>query len=283
MPALRAHCRIWWRGLVSFYTGQGPEHAGNLAFLGMLALFPFLIFLLALSGLFGQTEAGQDAVQALMANLPPEIAETLAGPMRNVVEASGGGILTGSLIFLLWPAMNGVSAARKAVIHAYGSWEHAAPAWRRLMGDLGLVVLAAILIPLSMSLIVLLPVAITTLDALLPLPDVVRNISLLGRVVIAPLLLFLAVLGLYRSFTPNMPEQRRYYLPGAALAGLVWIGLGKAMAVFLARADRYDLFYGSLAGVVLLQIFLFVLAIVFIYGAHLNAAYSRTRAERVED
>jgi len=283
MPAIRAHCRIWWRALVSFYTDHGSEHAGNLAFLGMLALFPFLIFLLSLSGLFGQTQAGQDAVRFLMTNLPPEIAQTLAGPMRNVVEASGGGILTGSLVFLLWPAMNGVSAARSAVIHAYGSWEHAAPVWRRLLGDLGLIVLAAILIPLAMSLIVLMPVAVEAIGGILPLPDAIRSASLLGRVVIAPLLLFVAVLGLYKAFTPRLPERRRYYLPGAALAGLVWIGLGKAVAVFLARADRYDLFYGSLAGVVLLQIFLFVLAAIFIYGAHLNAAYSRTRAESMED
>lgn len=68
---LGENCGICWHALHRFATDHGFEHAGNLAFLGTLALFPFLIFLLA--------------------NLPADIAATLAGPIDTVVSSSGDG------------------------------------------------------------------------------------------------------------------------------------------------------------------------------------------------
>lgn len=251
------------------------EHAGNLAFLGMLALLPFLIFLLSLSGLFGQTEAGRAAVDFLLASLPPRASETIAAPLRSVVEASGGGLLAASIAFALYTSVNGVEAARQAVIHASGRREHAASWWRRILADLAIVVAAALAITLATSLIVLLPSAIATVERMFALPTEVHDYGLAARYLLAPLLLLLTLIGLYKAFTPRMPGRRRRYLPGALLTVAVWFVLGEGLALYIRYLGRYDAIYGSLAGVVILMLFLFVSAAAFILGAHLNAASAR--------
>lgn len=279
MP-LKEHGRIFWEATLRFYKDHGPEHAGNMAFLGMLALFPFLICMLALSGLFGQTEAGRDAIRFLLTNLPVNVAETISGPIQNIVETAGGGILTGSMLFAVWTSMLAVEAARLTVIQAYDSWEHAAPVWWRFLENLALVILSAILVLIAMSLVVLTPVLIELIRAVVPLPERTLEYSFWARYLVAPVLMFLALLGVYRAFTPKMPENKRYQVPGALFTVLVWLSVGKGIAWYLKTADRYDLFYGSLAGVVVTQLFLFFLSGAFIIGAHLNASYSRHRGLR---
>ncbi|GEQ98038.1 hypothetical protein JCM17844_16750 [Iodidimonas gelatinilytica] len=271
----KKHGQIWWSALVRFYTDHGPEHAGNMTFLGVMAIFPFLIFLISLSGLLGQTDTGQSAIAFLLSNLPQNITKTLRGPVNNIVQNSHGGVLTGSMVFALWTAIQGVEAARQTVIHAYDSWEHAAAFWRRLLADLGLVVGTALMILLAMSLLVLAPVTLSLSQDSVRAPAGLFDFGIWSRYLIAPLLLFLATLTAYKAFVPRLPTMRRYYTPGAILTVVVWLFLGKGMAIYLKNADRYDVIYGSLAGVVIFQLFVYIIASAFILGAHLNASYTR--------
>ncbi|WP_281320813.1 YihY/virulence factor BrkB family protein [Iodidimonas sp. MBR-22] len=283
---LSTHGRICWASLLRFFKNHGLEDAGNLAFLGVMALFPFLIFMIALSGFIGQTDMGQDAIRFLLTNLPQGIAQTLEGPIDNILKVSGGGLLTGSIAFALWSAVQGVEGARKTVIHAFGSWHHAAPFWRRLLADLALIIITALAILLAMSFLVAIPVTLSFLSELFYLPQTIRDYSIWARYIAAPLLLFLALLALYKNFTPRLPRHRRHYVPGALFTVLVWLLLGKGMTVFLNHADRYDVIYGSLAGMVILQLFIYIIAAAFILGAHLNAGYSRHHHDlpsRLED
>lgn len=265
-------CRLVGQACRAFSFNHGMEHAGNLAFLGMLALLPFLIFLLSLSGLFGQTGAGRAAVDFLLASLPPRASEAIAAPLHSVVEASGGGLLAFSVAFALYTSVNGIEAARQAVIHASNGREHAANWWRRIVGDLALVLFGALAITLATSLIVLLPAAIAAFERIFALPAGIHDFSLAARYLLAPLLLLVTLLGLYKAFTPKLPGRRRRYLPGALLTVAVWLVLGEGLAFYIRTFGRYDAIYGSLAGVVILMLFLFVSAAAFILGAHLNAA-----------
>lgn len=282
LPRLTTHGRIWWTAFVRFINDHGPEHAGNLTFLGTLALFPFLIFLLAVSGLLGQTEAGQQAIEFLLANLPAGIADTLRGPVENIIAASGGRILTIAMVFSLWSSVQGVEAARQTVIHAYKSHDYAASYIRRLLADLLLVIITVICITLAMSLMIVLPVVIDHVGSWLNLPPALYNTGVWIRLIGAPLLLFCALIAAYRAFTPRIPGLERVFAPGAILTVAVWLALGKGMAFYLAYADRYDIVYGSLAGVVILQLFIYVISGTFILGAHLNASYSQAGSNHTE-
>ncbi len=282
LPHLKVHGKIWWNTLVRFTNDHGFEHAGNLTFLGTLALFPFLICLLAISGILGQTEAGQKAVEFLLANLPVGIAATLRGPVENIISASGGKIATFSMLFALWSSIQGVEAARQSVIHAYDRRDFAASYLKRLLADLVLVIVTVVCITLAMSLIVLAPVILHRIEMWLNLPRIIHDAGFWVRITAAPLLLFLALLATYRIFTPRIPGHSGTYFPGAALTVVVWFALGQGMAIYLKHADRYDIVYGSLAGVILLQLFIYVISGTFILGAHLNASYSRANGNNVE-
>ncbi len=277
MRRLQAHAAILWQALGRFLGDHGPEHAGNLAFLGTLALFPFLIFLLSLSGLLGQTAAGHEAITFLLDNLPEPVARAIEPAIRTLVAAADRGVLAGAILLALYSSINGLEAARRTVIHAYGSWEHAAPLWRRLAGDLAIVAVGTALILLITMLLILLPPLLVLLKDWLDIPHTLQVTSLIGRLVFAPLLMLGSLLAAYRLFAPRMPGQQRYYLPGAILTLAVWLLLAKGMALYLQFAVRYDLVYGSLAGLVLLELFLYLVAAAFILGAHLNACYSRIR------
>lgn len=277
MKTLKAHGYILWQAVRRFLAVHGPEHAGNMAFLGMLAIFPFLIFLLSLAGFLGQTGAGREAIAVLIENLPPEVAGAIIGPIETIVANTRGDLLTGSILFALWTSITGVEAARKAVIEAYGSWEYARALWLRHLQNLGLVVLAALIVIVAMSLVVLLPAILRAVQAVTYLPPAIIETASLARWIISPLAIFLALLGLYRIFAPKIPAQRRYYVPGALLAVIIWMVVAHGLSVYLAFANRYDAFYGSLAGVVITLLFLFIVSLGFILGAHLNAAYSRAR------
>ncbi len=272
---LRAHAARWVRAARRFIERHGFEHAGNLAFLGLLALFPFLIFLLNLAGFIGQTEAGRQAVALLLENLPPRIAEAIARPVQNTIAHADEGLLTGAILFALWVSINGLEAARLTVIEAFDAWPHAMPLWKRMGVNLLLVLVAAALILGAMSLLVLLPVALEAAERWFALPARALELGRLAHHVVAPLLMLAAVFGGYRLFTPRVPGVERRYLPGTAWTLVAWWASAKAVALFLSHAERYDLFYGSLAGIVLTQLFFFFLAASFIFGAHLNAAWSR--------
>lgn len=279
MKRIGEHCRILWTALGRFWNDHGPEHAGNMAYVGLLALFPYLIFLVAISGLFGQTGAGRDSIAFFLDNLQPQIGRTIRAPLESLIEAASGGLLTTSLLFGLWSAIIGVEAARSAVIHAYGGWEHAASVWRRLLADLLIVIGTALAITLAMSLILLAPVLIDWVEGYIALPAVIHQYSFWGRYVLAPIIMFLSLLGIYKAFSPRLPSHRRFFLPGAILTLIVWLAIGKGMAVYIRFASSYDLIYGGLAGVVLLLLFLYSVASAFILGAHLNAAYSKCRGQ----
>ena len=86
------HSRAWEvvkRVAVGVYS-DGFIHAGNLAYLALLSLFPFVIVAAAIARLFGQTEEGMDAVNALLQTMPPDVADVLRTPIRDVIEARSG-------------------------------------------------------------------------------------------------------------------------------------------------------------------------------------------------
>ena len=81
---------------------DGFIHAGNLAYLALLSLFPFVIVAAAIARLFGQTEEGLDAVNALLQTMPPDVADVLRTPIHDVLEARSGSLLWLGALVGLW-------------------------------------------------------------------------------------------------------------------------------------------------------------------------------------
>ncbi len=266
--------RILGRAIRRMFATHGFEHAGNLAFLGFLALFPFLIVLVTLAGLLGQTEAGGEALKLLFDMLPARIADTLSRPVASAVAHADEAVLTGAILFALWVAVDAVEAARLTVIEAFDAWPHAMVWWKRLAVDLLLVLLAALALVTAMAVLIALPLVVEQGAELLRLGADFRVLARRLELVATPIILGGSIYLAYRLFTPRVP-YRRVFLPGTIFTLLaVWVA-AKLFTLFIAQAPRYDVIYGSLAGIMLTQLFFFVVAASFIFGAHLNAAISR--------
>lgn len=267
--------------LVRFLSHDGPVMAGHLAFLSLLGLFPFLIFLVALAGFAGQTEAGANAVAFMFDNLPEDVRSVLEGPVKRLLNQSRGGILTFGVLAAIWAASSAIDAARHAIDRAYEAGNPPAFWLRRLQG-LGLVILAATSILLGMSIFVLGPVVWEAVVYFLPFLEAWSGFANGIRLASSALLFFAALCGLYFALKPRHKGRFVPVAPGASLTLLLWLGVGSAFSIYLQYFGNYDVTYGSLAGAMIALVFFYLVGAAFILGAELNATIARRRQSNKE-
>lgn len=289
---LQRHKLIWLRALKNFDRNQAMAAAGNMAFITMLSLFPFIIFLVALSGFVGQTEQGIQAIQYMFEVLPPEVSKVIKEPIQGIIKNTGASILTSSILFAVWTAAVGVEAARDVLIKAYGK-RHARAMWKRRLESLAVVVLGAASVLVAMSILVIGPPILAAISAHAP-DSVASGVSVIWnylRLLVSPLILLMGLYSVYFALTPRR-VKKPFRMPGTIFSLVVLISTAKGLSVYLKYVDNYDLTYGSLAGVVIVQLFCFFVSLGFVMGAELNAAYTITQkqvkrierlAEEIED
>src|SRR3954449_3705027 len=124
---------------------DGFIHAGNLAYLSVLALFPFFILAAAVAHLIGQSQDAQLTVFNVLRRLPPNVAETLRGPIQEVLNARTGPLLWFGAIVGLWTAASFVETIRDILRRSYGV-KFCAPFWEYRIGSFPLVLGAVLLL-----------------------------------------------------------------------------------------------------------------------------------------
>jgi membrane protein len=112
-----------------FIEDEGWVLSGHLAFSGMMALVPFLIFATALTGYVIGPEGGQAVLQQLFLTVPDYVARTLEPVVVEVAGKSRGGLLTASAFGAMWAASNGVEALRVGFDRAYDVEAYRHIAW----------------------------------------------------------------------------------------------------------------------------------------------------------
>lgn len=273
---LKFHLSVMQAAMGHFLDGQGFVLAGNMAFLGMLSLIPFMIFVVALSGYLGQTVAGEQAISLILSNLPPEAQDAIMKPIASIIKGTSGDIMTYSILVAVWTAASGVEAARAAVVQAHGR-VHARAYWFRQLQNLSIIVFGALFIIIGMGSLVMGPALIQAANAWLPFAEQITDFIDIIRYFLGPIGLFLALYGVHTVLNPYA-RQYTYRLPGTLLGLIFWIATATGFSLYLKYMNTYDLTYGGLAGIVITQLFLFVVSLGFILGAELNAAYARVKA-----
>ncbi len=265
------------RVLVGAYF-DGFIHAGNLAYMALIALFPFFITATALMGAIGDTAEGERAVSAILAVMPPAVGETLAGPIREVMTARTGPLLWLGALVGLWTVGSLIETIRDILRRAYGT-PYTKSFWHYRLYSIAMIVGAVVLLLLSFSA----QVAITAIDQFVTrvLPEQFnpfaqlafsRGVSALG--------LFASLYLLFYFLTPSRYRSRRYpKWPGALVTTLWWVGATLALPPLLAGLLSYDLTYGSLAGVMVALFFFYLVGLGVVIGAELNAALAESPSE----
>ena len=271
------------RDTIAGVWADGFTHAGNLAYLSLLTLFPFFIVLATVAGSLGRTDDGMRAISAFLRALPPDVAGLVAKPIADVIGArASGGLLTFGILVTLWTVSGFIETIRAIILEAY----HAAttvPVWRQRVGSILLVFVAVMLMLLAFAAQVVLTGAEAFVARLMPFASAVTQGQLaLGRLVPAA-----ALFGaLYLIFFALMPRRYRRLRcpiwPGALVTAAVWVGTTMGMPRVLAQFASYTLTYGSLAGVIVALLFFYIVGLGVVVGAQLNAALAKQRQRRLK-
>ena len=267
--------RAAWRLVMQ---DEGLELSGYIAFTAFFSLFPFLIFLAALAGFLGDRETADEFIATMFEFMPPDVAETLAPAVREVVGARQGGLLTVGIVTTLWFASNGIEALRTGLNRAYGVSEERPMWWLRLQSVA--FVIAGGLIIFFLSLAVILGPLIwrvlgPTIDDLLGTELVFITV----RYVVAVLLLWAALMLLHR-WLPNTKQAYRRVLPGVCATAVLWLAGASLFSWYIGNLTDYSAFYGSLGGVAITLMFFYISAIIFIFGAEINAVWRERTGRR---
>src|SRR5207253_4123299 len=269
------------RVAIGVYT-DGFIHAGNLAYLALMTLFPFVIVAAAVARLFGQTEGGMQTVIALLQTMPPDVADVLRKPISDVLLARSGSLLWLGALVGLWTTGSFIETIRDILRRAYGVTS-GAPFWEYRLGSIGLIVAAVILMLMSFSASILLSSVEQFISQLVPAADDVIGIVSLFRIV-PGLVLFGSVYLIFVSLTPRKYRRMKCRKwPGALVVTLWWLATTALLPVVLSSLGGYDLTYGSLAGVIIALIFFFIIGLGVVIGAQLNAALAEPPDPTVKD
>jgi membrane protein len=281
--------RGWWsvlkRTVKEFRDDNLTDWAAALTYYTMLALFPALIALASILGLLGQNPQTTNALLKIIHDVGPSSAvDTFRGPIESLITNKRG---AGILLFVglgtaLWSASSYVGAFMRASNAIY-EIEEGRPFWKlrptQLLITLVMILLLAIV---GIAVVVTGPLARAIADPI-GLGDLAITIWNIAKwpVLLAVMMLMLAVL---YYWTPNVRQPKfRWITPGSVLAVIVWIVSSAAFAVYVANFGSYDKVYGSLGGIVIGLVWLWISNIAVLLGQELNAELERERELQAGD
>jgi membrane protein len=250
---------------------DGFIHAGNLAYLSILALFPFFILAAAIAHLFGQGQDAQLTVVNVLRRLPPNVAETLREPVQEVLQARTGPLLWFGAIVGLWTAASFIETIRDILRRCYGV-KYCAPFWEYRLGSMLVIVAAVIVLMIAFAASAALTLAHHAIIEWFPFAQDVASTLGIYRLVPAATLFFTFYV-LFYALTPSRYRKHGCKKwPGALFITLWWLATVEILPNVLGLLGGYSLTYGSLAGVMIALIFFFVVGLGVVIGAELNAA-----------
>lgn len=263
--------------LREFSDDQCTDLAAALTYYAVLALFPALLALVSVLGLFGRQGNTDELLSALSDVGAGSIVDTVRGPLEQLTASSATGFaLVIGLAGALWSASGYVGAFGRAMNRIY-EIDEGRPFWKlrplMLVITLAAVVLAALV---AVGLVVSGPVAQSVGD-LIGLGSTAVTVWSIVKWPVLLVLAGLAVAILYYA-TPNVQQPKfRWLSVGAAVAILTWVIASALFGLYVANFADYNKTYGSLAGVIIFLLWLWLTNLALLFGAELDAEMERGR------
>ncbi|MGH6763889.1 MAG: YihY/virulence factor BrkB family protein [Phyllobacterium sp.] len=261
-----------------FSSDDGWALASHVALSGLMALFPFLIFAATLASFMGADAFAETAVHVIFDTWPKAIAEPIANEVKNVLTVQRRGLLTLSVIAAAYFASNGIEALRVALNRAYRVQDTRSIFFCRFQ-SLAFVIVATLGLLAISFLLVLAPLAVRiTVQKFPGMEQHIGNIDFWRYVVASGVL----VIGLFAAHL-WLPAGRRSILdilPGIFMTLIAWFAGAAMFARYLETFATYVSTYAGLASIMVAIVFLYIIAVIFILGAEINAAIKIYRDAR---
>ncbi|MBG0739060.1 YihY/virulence factor BrkB family protein [Paeniglutamicibacter antarcticus] len=264
--------------LREFIKDQCPDLAAGLTFRGVLAVFPALLALVSLLGVVGQAEKTTAAALEILRKLAPQsTVDLIEGPLKQLTHSSSAGFaLIVGILVALWSASGYVTAFSRAMNRIY-EIDEGRPFWKLRPIMLAVTALAIVLVALMGLMLVLTgPIAQAVGDVI----GLGSTAVLVWNIVKWPVLVILVVIViaiLYYS-TPNVQQPKfRWISMGSLISLVVFILASLGFAVYVANFSNYNKTYGTVAGVIVALLWLWILNMSLLFGAEFDAELERGR------
>ncbi|GAB3107962.1 YihY/virulence factor BrkB family protein [Streptomyces calidiresistens] len=253
------------------------DWAASLTYYGVLSIFPALLALISIAGLMG-TNAIQTMIENLGELTPGPVRDLLTSMLGQLEGATGGAgfALIAGLAVALWSASAYIAAFMRASNAVYDIGE-GRPIWKTLPIRFGVTVVVAVVLVLIAVGVVFTGTLADRAGEVLGLGDTAVRVWDIAKWPVM-VLLFSMVIALLYWACPNVKHGFRWVSPGSLLAVLIWILASVGFAIYVANFGNYNQTYGSLAGVIIFLIWMWISNIAILLGLEVNAELERSRA-----
>jgi membrane protein len=252
--------------------------AGNVAFRALLAIFPFLIFTSSLTAFIGDRSMADTLIDFLIAILPQELVGPIVSEVEQVMTVPRGGVLSIGILLTIWFAVGGVDGVRIGLNRAYGIRET-----RSILElyavQVAVVVVAGLAFVMVGYLLVLAPRLGSALHTVMPSFDPAAVTMGLIRYPAAAVILMAALI-VAHIFLPARRTRFENIWPGVLFTLVGWALLAAAFSFYLRSFASYASYYAGLAGIVAALYFVYLAALVLIFGGEFNRALRIRRLAR---
>ena len=264
---------------------HGWAIASHIALSMLFSFFPFLILLTALASVFGSVPLADQAADLILDVWPREVAGPIAGEVHAVLTERRGGVLTIGAVLALYFSSNGVESLRVGLNRAYGVRENRSWYVTRAESIVYVVIGAVVMLVFSFF-VVLGPLLWRAFVGFFPTLAQFASVVETARIGITTLLISIALVITHKFLAAGW-RSFRSVMPGVGVTLVLWLLGGLAFGFYLEQyPGAYASTYGGLATAMIALIFLYTLAVMFIFGGEINgaviAAGKKRRPARVE-
>ena len=264
--------------LREFTADQCTDLAAALTYYATLAVFPALLAFVSILGLFGDARETTSSVLDLIGGLiPADTLEAVRGPIEELTSSPAAGLaLVTGIAGALWSASGYVGAFSRAMNRIYAIQE-GRPFWKLRPVTLLVTVIAVLVAVIAAALIVISGPIAESIASTIGLGEVGLTV---WNIVRWPILAFLAiaVVAVLYYATPNIRQPKfRWMSVGALVALLVWVIASAAFAFYAANFSNYNATYGSIGGVIVFLLWVWLTNLALLFGAELDAELERGR------
>ena len=261
-----------------FRRDDCPDMAAALTYYAVLSLFPALLAMISLLGVLGQGESTTDALLELVERIGQgDAVDQLRGPITQMTETNAAGFaLVFGVLGALWSASGYVGAFGRAMNKVY-EVDEGRPFWKLRPLNLAITVVSVLLAAMVLLGLVLTGPFADELGETLGLGDTTVTVwNIVKWPIMLLVVVFLVALLYYAS--PNIKQPKfRWVSVGAGLAIVVWILASLGFGIYVANFGSYNKTYGSLAGVIILLLWLWLTNMALLFGAEVDAEIERSR------
>lgn len=274
MKIIKDFVKLNIQAITNLINHDGVEHAGYMAFVSLLSFFPFLVFLMAVTGFLGKSEHGIEIVHLITNNMPEDLIRAIMPRVEEIILGPPSSLLTISILGVIWTSSSTLEGLRTILNKVYNISSPPAYILRRSLSILQFFIITAFIVAAAFILLFL-PILYQDLSHIKYLESIFKNIEILApiwdgaRQITFVVTLFLVVLYLY-YIIPNTKLALKSLVPGASLVVLLWFISGYMLSKYVYEFTQVNIVYGSLAGVITTLLFFYIIHLIFIYGAEIN-------------